>query len=567
MPKSTSSNQKKTEIKGFFGIDRSHFSGERGCERLENFRIDSSGTLVKRPGRKKLFSFNTPICTAIDFAIESPDRPHGDCLVAAPPYLHALSLEHGDDMILSSNIGDPGSKVDLAILKQKPYLFDGRSVKTISDGLDSMVIVDGYVPLYGKSWDPQNRGPVNEPANILSGNLRINYKIENYTDKLYVGLSIFSVSRVEINGVSTSNYLCDGDSVVGDFPAGSSVDVWVSRLYFNTLIGSCRSAVTVGGGATERIVAFESDDSSSLLFFSSPVSDEDLEASRRGFPDSKPLYFPEDSELDLGFSISAVCPCGDSFLIFSERNATLAKPNGLSCELYPLSASVGCIAPHAAIAKNRSVFAVSKDGFYRFDVDLSEPDKTVVKKISVGLEGDDFIWSQGTKVFDNPAFGELWFGMSGRIFIYNIELDTFYVYTDLYSRAMLSQNDFVYLFDEYSVWRFADIYLTDEDDGAFTDIEAVAVTRWLDFGDITEAKKVLTVHPIYDVDPGGSVKISVLTDGGLEYEQKISGDDSPAPSQRKLRISRCRFRCAQLKISSTDGSRPKIYGAVLSAQS
>ena len=169
MSKNVLNKTKKIKLKGFHGIDRSYYAGEFGFERLENFRLDASGTLIKRPGRKAVGKFNHPICAAIAYDLSSPAMPPSDCLVAEPPYLHAYNLLTGDDTVIASDLGSSNSKVELVIFNLKPYIFDGKKIRTLSEAGNSTLEVTGYAPLYGKNWDPATGGPVNEEPNLLGG--------------------------------------------------------------------------------------------------------------------------------------------------------------------------------------------------------------------------------------------------------------------------------------------------------------------------------------------------------------------------------------------------------------
>ena len=568
MTKNVSNKLNKIEFKGFPGIDRSYYAGKAGFERIENFRLDHSGALVKRPGKLRVAKFSHPITAALEYTLNAPNRPHADCLVAEPPNLHALSLQSSDDMIIATDLGSVNTRVALTLFRLKPYLFDGKSIRTISYEGDSMIEVQGYAPLYGKDWDPVTAGPVNEEPNLLGGELRINYKVKNATTSLYVGFQALSVVRVEVNGTQVYGYSLDGNYIKGSFPAESSVDVWIKRSFSKGPIFKCCAAACVGGGAEERLVVYKNSEAGSLVFCSAPVSDAELKKSKKGFQNSLPLYFPESLALELGsYYVSAVCSCGDGFVLFCANQTMLAKIDGKNCELYPLSRTVGCVATKACFSKNRQVYTFSSDGIYRFDVDLSEPYDTVVEKISSVLEGNgDPMIDTSCMIFENSADGEIWFCGPGNIYVYNLARSAFYVYTGLYTRSMISLYSSVYLFEWYDVWRFDESHYFDEDDGAVSNIRAIAVSRWLDFGEVEKYKKNLTVHTV-SVDDDCEVFLKVNTDSELECDFQVSGDGAYNSIGHDFRVARCRFRLAKFTFTAEGQGQPKIYAAVLTAQS
>ncbi len=567
--KNSSNKTYKTELKGFFGIDRSSHLGDEGCDQIQNFRLDPSGALIKRPGRKKLMDFSYPVSSAISFPVTVGNRPQTDLLVAAPPYVHAVGLKNGEDIIVYSDAGEPSSRADLVVFQLDAYLFDGFGVKVYDKQSNQMKSSRGYAPLYGKNWHPIERGEIFEKPNLLCGDLRINYTVSEAAEALELGFLPSSVSRVEIDGELTSEYTVEKSRICGKFPENSRVDVWLTRSFENGPLFFCRNARAVGGGNGERIIAFGNPDRPSFVFCSSPVTHGELELSRRGFSESSPLYFPESLSTDLGGrTVTSVCSCGDSAMIFTDTSSILAEFDAGSIELFTLSDSVGCVAPSASISKQRSVYTFSKSGIYRFDVDLSAPYDSELEKLSSVLEGgSDLFIDESCSVFDNETDGELWFACAKTVFIYNLKFKRFYSYTGMQGVAMIDRASSLLFFESDSLWEFSNEYYSDISDGESSRIIANLRSRWLDFGDISVKKHSLTVYPVFKIHGGDYLMLGVQTDSELVFEEAVFGDESLSPDQRRIRVARCRFNCFRINITSYDDSRPQIFGAVFTAQS
>ena len=556
----------KTEFKGFLGIDRSSYFGEDGCDLIQNFRIDASGALIKRPGRECIASLSAPVYSVLGVPLNIPSMNiDADLLIAAPPYLYAFDSESGDAVLLG-NVSD--EHVGLVEFSGEVYLSDTVGLRVLDTESGEMCSISPYAPLYGKGWHPLTGGEIFEAPNLLCGYLRINYKVEEATERLELGLSALSVSRIEINGEPYDGFSLNNTYISGSFPENSEVDVWFKVSFPQSGIFSCRGLCVVGGGADERLVAFDSAFKPSLVFCSEGVSDEDVRRSRLGFADSGALYFPQNMALDIqGKNVSAVCSCTDGFMIFTEDRAFLALPKDGKIEIFTVSRGIGCISPRAVLSKGKSVYTFSESGIYRFDVDLSEPYDTSFKKLSSVLEGGtDLVIDKSCAIFENPEDNEIWFSCAGTVFIYNLKHERFYSYTEMSLSAGYPAMSGFTVFEDASVWRFSDELYMDMNFGSESTIYSTIRTRWLDFGEGTKKKRALTVHPVFKADGGGQTILAVETDNGYAKVQPVYSDESHRPNHRSVRAAHCRFNSVRFTISSYNDSRPTIFGAVLTAK-
>ncbi len=554
----------RIDINGFFGIDRSSVFGTDGCEQLRNFRIDASGALVKRSGRKKLCPFSSPVSSVIPYKIEN-DAGNTDMLVAAPPYVYAVDSEGKVCRTVCSDAATNGARVSLGLFGGTPYLFDGNSLHAYNIHTDAFNMAPPiYVPTYGKDWDQHTGGAVLERPNLLTTSVIITYKANGKDGNVRIPQG-FWVEYIVVNGVMTDEYtfdqasgiitlaLAEGDEIVAHL--GNNI----SGSGNSKLLRACRSVCKIGGGNGERLVCFDPQANGSYIFCSQPTP-------------SGELYFPDNFQIRIGNSFSpvtAVCPCGEDFVAFTEDSAILGVFEDGSPRLSMLSGSIGAISRRAVCSDGRNIYTVSAGGFYRIDINFSIPDESTVEKISSPLERDEnFEIDPSCSVFDNEPDGELWFCCPRAIFIFNKKFKRFCSFVGMSPVALITQSGKLMLFEQTAYWKFYDELYRDVDSNQTSlPIEATVRTRWLDLGDPNVQKRGLIMTPFFSVVGGGVFTLRVETDSKLEKEFSIEARDSAEADAKRVRVSGCRFKFVRFSITSQTDERPVIYGAVITATS
>ena len=560
------------ELTGSHGVDRSAFFGKNGWERIENFRIDSSGALVKRPGRERFSTPELSVTEAIPFVTQNEDGKPFDMLMLTPPYVTALDSETGETARYERDLADDGRDMSLCIFRDRVYLSDANALKYFVPDRRYFLYEQGYAPLYGLAWDPQKRGPVHEEANLLSGRLRINYAVVGAASSLDVGIKIKRVLRVEINGAQTTDFSVSGSLISGNFPEDSSVDVWVEcQNEVNLGFASCHFSTVVGSGDGERMVCFGSDVCRPMIYCSRPVSEKELEASRKGFSDSSELYFPASLAVrigNLGQAVTALCGCNDGFAVFTESGSFYASFEDKSLQCIPISMSIGCAGRRGVMFKNGLIYTVCKHGIYVMDVDFDNPRSTKISRLSDPIAGDaDFCIDSGCTVSDNEKDGEIWFGFKESIYIYNLKFCNFFSYSFISSDFIMPHNGYMLLFYGNEIWKFRDDMFYDMIDGAESPFTANARTRWLDLDAPSSLKSGARIATVFDIEGGDRIMLGVETDTGLSKPYQMLHTRQGRPKHLTVRVGRCRFSSLRFAITSYGQSRPKIFNLTVKANS
>ena len=549
----------KKETKGFFGIDMTAPFGEGGCEDIQNFRMTSSGALVKRTGRKNMRSFQTYVCSVIPYRIEK-DFQITDMLVAAPPYVYELDKNGDICRTLCSDAGLAWERVCLGFIGGVPHLFDGTNIRAYDKDTDSFFKVTPYVPLYGKDWDPSTLGEIHEPPNILTNSIRVSYTATESANKLRLPHG-YAFSEGTKNGKPLSSYSFNEETgtLTVSMEKGDKFELTAygqNHPLLNAL-RACRSFCTVGG-EDEHVICFDSELDGSALFCSSPTSD-------------GALYFREDMRVRAGSDenpVTAVCPCGDGFAAATESNTFLGSFDGTRVDLFLLCGGIGSRSRAALCSDMRNIYTISEGGFYRIEVNFSAPGESKSEKISAPLERDGHLRTdRDSLIFDNEPDGELWFCLPQSIFIYQKKLKGFCRFIGMSPVAVLTQGDGILLFEHRGYWRFFDnLYFDIDSEGSEQPIYARLTTRWTALGDITAQKRGLTVTPVFSLEGGDGFTLSVKTDTGLNEDFKIVSKNAYSELIiKKLRAARCRFNFARFEITSNDKTRLTVHGAVITA--
>ncbi|MBQ8387836.1 MAG: hypothetical protein IJX46_02800 [Clostridia bacterium] len=554
----------RARLLGSSGIDRSAYLGEDGWERIENFRIDPSGALIKRPGRRKYSTLPYPAVDVIPHKVQGKDGKSYDLFALTPPYVTAISSSDGSYSQLERDLVDDGRKMNACLYDGDVYLTDANALKRFRADRGYFLFEHGYAPLYGRGWDPETRGEIRESPNLLGNNIRINYKVGEAAASLSVGLTVKSVTRVEINGVSYSDFTVDGTYISGTFPENSEVDVWLNcdfpRNYGFT---NCYSSAVVGSGEGERMVCFNSKQNPPMIYCSRPVDEESFEASVKGFPDTSRLYFPAELSLrigNLGRAVTAICPCNGGFAVFTDSAAFYARFEDGRLRCSPISSNIGCVARRAVIFKNGLIYTACDHGIYVFDIDAAAPERTTVTRISDPIAGEeDFRIDESCMILDNEKDGELWFRCPEHIFIYNLKFKRFFAYTNMPTSLLLATGGRVLLFNLYDMWGFDDSLFLDVDGATETHFTANARTRWLCLGEPEVKKSGAEVCTVFKIDGGGRFNVGVETNSGFSEPHTVLGRDTLSPDVVGLRVSRCRFTAIRVALTSYEDTRPRIF--------
>ncbi|MBE6600600.1 MAG: hypothetical protein E7640_05330 [Ruminococcaceae bacterium] len=527
---------------------------------LENFRPRADGGIEKRAGREKINEFPANIYSAVEFSMSRTSENSDGLLIAAPPYVYEYKISNRQAREL---MFDPDSSTEhMGIATQGAYIycFNGSGVKVYDEEISAAFFdCEGYAPLYGKAWDPELRGSVYEERNLLCGNIRINYSVKEAATSLSLGFYPRSIVRVEIDGVSTNDFTLDKDRITGNFPANTSVDVWLVISHYSSQLTNCRSVCKL---SDERFVAYNSRIAPNQIFLSSPVSPEALEASKIGFPSGDSLYFPQSSKTSLKGTVTAIAACFDKMVIFTNQRAWLGDIKEGSLEMCSVCDYVGCVDPRAVLCRGTDVYTISEIGAFKLSLNFNEPSET---KAELLFEVPQNFGDGGCSVFINPPESEILFSCGGQIFVYNTLQKRIHSYPDMSAVYGKSRKGETIILEGNSAWRFSDSLDFDVNASQEIPISAVASTEWIDFGESEVEKRTLTVHPVFTLKDDGYFELLIETDSGLYEKYKISAKGGNIPRYKSIRIALCRFKSVRLSVISSGKESPRIFDIVLTA--
>lgn len=361
-------SNKKTQAKsplvlqGFKGVDRRVCQSDPPCaSRLVNFFIRSDGSLEKRCGYRPLVELGESVRALWTGTVQGTPTAYllqGNTLYS----LDLSTLERQAMGTVETSEGD----ACIFFYRGELYLLDATGFYRWRNSTLARPL--GYVPLIGKDWANNEIGPTFEPKNILNPHARISYLI---TDPPSIFLcaedEILSVQAVYVNGVlqPLDAYTLDTDFNTVNVPGlavGDRVVVYLTfRVDYSAVLSELYSSpnVILFGDANNDRLFFWGGNQGSKVFCSAFVSEEQLKESRRHFPESNELYFPDGFAFCVGTGqekLRGAVRHRDQLLLFTERETWVASSLASGLEDFPavcLDPQLGCDSPEGvALAGN-----------------------------------------------------------------------------------------------------------------------------------------------------------------------------------------------------------------------
>lgn len=561
--------------------------GVKNARDCLNFRILPSGALEKREGFKPIFTLPEEprafICGYVDgelliFALI------GDRVVAFD--ISSDSSEDNEGSLIG-RVGTSEGKAEMFFFDGMLFVLDGEEFY-FYDGYE-LAPVHGYVPLYGKNWDGSANVSVNEPLDLLSDMIRINYSVASNVTAFYVGLKCKSIVSVIKNGSydATSEMVINEDGLGFHMEAGSAVgerEYEVILRLDESVVGRnklshCRRAVVYGGENDGRIILFGGD-RASVVYASREVSFSSYNASISADPSAIGIYFPVTSMVSISygrFPVTAVCRYYDRLLIFTEGETWMADLSGTKDRIIPVNSSVGCLSERGAVLGGNTPYSVSGDGIYKWSSSVDERDECSASRISdeLGeLVGEEFfkravafylrrrdeVWfadpeDEDEVVLVYSAASKKWFRFDG------IPVDSFFEYK---GNAAMLYGRYIFAFSE-------DEYVDTGIGGSLKGrISAVYESNSDDLG-YPERKKHLKRTMIKADCDGEPLRLETVSDLGGRQTLSVGVDrvyadrDSGSLTHIDAHTSIGRFREMRFSLSSDGVSRPRIELIAFSA--
>jgi hypothetical protein len=480
---------------GFGGIDgRSRRPGD-SLAFISNLNTSFDGSLSTRSGYREIMSLSAPIR-----AVLSAGKSFY-CL--AGDELTETDTESGETTLIGK-VSTTSGGGELFFLGGEIYVHDSQKLYRTSGGM--LREVDGYAPLYGKDWHPENRGPIFESINLLSDRVRISYLTASTSTVFDLGLEAESLDRVEVNGevkdLDTSGIVLDGSRV--DFTNnvgladGMNVTFWLtlksSASKRSELAGNMRSFV-FGSSGGERLCLY-SPERSPLLLCSRIVTASELEESRKTASDSSRLYLPHGAALRIGNSSSPITGMAhhkDRALLFTDSDTWCMDfegkendPDYISPKLFLMNSAIGSeIGTSSANCENDPI-SYFRGKLFRWHSASGVRDECSAELISEAIRDIIPQNAENIAMLSVPHMNLLYIAdidsADGKVIVYNTEMKTFTTYSEIFAEKLFA-------FGSYPAFsRGERIYLLcgnmngDVDDGEDYPIPFKIVSHFLDFG-------------------------------------------------------------------------------------
>jgi hypothetical protein len=573
--------QKETSFAHGFGGMNECAEGESGgglCA-LENFDILPDGSLCVRSGFRVLKTLQAKPRAIWQGDVDG--QPSLYCLIGNKVYaVHG----HTPSFSLIGEVGKSDGDGAIFWLGDRLYVLDGEELYSFDEN-DELSVVGGYVPLYGKGWDCELRGEINESINYLSDRIMINYKTTVENLSVSFGVKVASIDRVECGGevVDASEY---GFSLSEDgmsascleLPYNKSLTLWLTlakNVSQRTLLTHCTRVLSCVGGGGYRL-GFYGGFFDGEMFFSHPTDEYSKVEAKKAYPDTGELYFPKNGRVNISNSrhkIKAIVPHFGRYILFTDKDARCLDWNGregdgevLTPDIIVLNSGIGSDISDSAPTCGNDPVTFFGGGLWRWHSASGVRDECSAILISDPI-GSYLPDKDGQLIMIScPVKNEIWIASAedehGRVLIYNDKMRAWRVYSGIYpdyffvygGSVGFGRGETLYIFDEE---RGVDSDTTEE-----TEIFASAVSHRLDFGTPAEKKRRLCFALDATVG-GGKFTLSLESDPGERRTITLSGEGRRTYSDR---ITLCRFHSITFSLESDASSPTIIHGIAFEAK-
>ena len=557
-------------FEGFRGIDtRQSRNSLPFASDMVNFKLCEDGSLEKRCGFIPVASFSSSIRAVWSGKLGGCERVF---------VVYSNNVASVDPISLSvTNIGTIQSyngHANFIFFDSNLYLKDSFGFYLVS--FDEVRAVEGYAPLYAKDWGNAVVGEVNEPLNLISRRIRMNYTTTEHNIYLRVVHVVSSIDAVYVNGIlrtDTSSYYFNKSLMcvcVKNMEIGDKVEVYLTLddSEIDKALLECQHAFVYGGSSSSRFFLWGGSQGD-VMYGSSDIDESSFEHSKKVYSDSMPLYVKQNSDFTMGREkkeISAVCRHYDRMLIFTADDTWMVKEPGKDGE--PLDAltvnsTYGCTSYCGALMLGNDPISVSDGAILKWTSDTDELNECNAYSISEEIKGKlGATFFENAVIFADKKRYELYFSdpndENGTLWIYAPKAKNWYKYDGIGAEALLNINERIaftkgntlYIFDDS---KDADILKTGEERPIVAYFESLPQ----DFAS-SENKKHLCGMTLDAHMEDSTLDMEYISDGKVIASLCIKADGK-CNKHEKRRLNSGRFNCAALKLTSSGKGRIKIY--------
>ena len=561
------------EYDGFKGIDGSLIC-PGGIKSMTNFRINSDGSIKRRDGFAPLVQLpGTPL------AIYRTSENELIALISNSYYSINLSTQQYTK--LGTLQRSASSKAEFVEIGGNLYLSSGNDLYVYQDGAFNSV--NGYVPLYGKDWDCEAWGEVNEPLNLLSNRVRISFDLSTADHSIIdLPFKITSVDAAFCDGELSTRYeyviANSGTRILSEVLESG---VGVNKLtLFMTLDSSvidksellrCGSARSYGSSSKGSAAVFYNGQDQGVIFPSRPIDTDEYKKVKEIYPDALEIFVSGADKIKLKDSrskVTAVCPTGNDVIIFTERSAYLLSVPGASDNNFSLlSNCFGCPSKSGAALINDEVVSVSRSGVIKWTPSKTE-DRTY-EPICISNPVSDQItlaFASSAVVFHDQIKNEIWVCNPSRNFrlalIYSIDKGLWFSFDNIEATEIFEFNGEICFLKEKVICGFSPSSSRDDNGSASGSIRASLESGLIMSSPINESKKLLRCI----VRSSSGITASLAVRNAVGDVCTISLSDTSGEYigyvEKRVNIKKSRY----YRFSLSTNSDAVIYGVTFIAQ-
>lgn len=540
---------------GFGGIGENGLSTKKATD-MRNFRLLSNGSLEKRCGWEVRNRFAGEVRAVWQGVIDGS----GCIFVVVDESVYRFV---GETQALVGTLTETGGQIDFAYYLDRLYLFDENEIYVYSEALKKFDVAYGYAPLFGVNWHPTDQGETNEPLNLFSKRLRVNYLNTEGHTSFVLPYYASSIDCVRVDNVRVSDYgFTKGSNIVTLSTAGSYVEIAFTmstslQAYLN--LRQCTRACVERFGARELLMTYDNREGREV-FCSSRVDHNMLNYCKVAYSDVDPLYVKWDGAIAVGdplHPITTICRQHDRMLVFSALGATAVIPDEESdaLESYALLRGFGCTAP-IDLRLDGDAVILNESGVFRLRSGARDTDELEPIALSAGMEHmltDSFL--KNAVATSDRLHGELWLrdttDEEGLVWVYQIARGQWYCFDNILADRFLLLDGETCFISSQSICRF--------DEALDSDGGRIIESRWessvLGFS-VPEALK-RTLRMSLCADQGGNVTVITLATERREKRLTIQNLSKASPHLIDLRVPVGRFRLLRVCIRDVGMNRSR----------
>ncbi len=465
-----------------------------GADEMRNFRILSDGSIEKRCGMEAHFVMENNIRGVWQGTVNSASVCMLVCAKAVFCFQDGVARQ-------IATLGTTYGKVYFFHYRSHLYLADGSLLYVYRTESNQFTEAKGYVPLYGSNWHPTALGEVNEPINLFTNRLRVNYFNSTATTSFKLPFYAASVENVLIDGVPDTgfSFTPSSDRVVTS-RAGGTVDIFFTvsaSTEHHTRLRVSRLAHCGQIDAREYVLLTTGKAGGRYVYCAANVTEAALLQSREAYADSDPLYFKSDGVLPVGDDddpVTCFFPNRGRVLAFWRLGGAVItlSPKSDAVECYPLSLGMGCTAFGQALMLEGDPIVINEGGIFRLHANASSPDEfyPIALCEQMPFLQDQTFLTGAISIYDH-AHGELWFrdpsDTEGLVWVCHPERKQWYCFDGIPAYSFVNLDGHVGFINEKKVFLFDEELTTD--DGA--PIVALYKSAFLGFSSPESVKRSL----------------------------------------------------------------------------